>query len=49
MSEEREKQVADSGSGSGGTEEVPDPELDNLLNGKGVMCVAYMCQSMNEK
>lgn len=45
MSEEREKQVADSG--SGGKEEVPDPELDNLLNGMVVMCVVYMPQNMN--
>ncbi|KAG0716511.1 Peroxisomal biogenesis factor 19 [Chionoecetes opilio] len=33
MSKEEEKQVADSSGGGGGGEEVPDPELDNLLDG----------------
>lgn len=49
MSEEGEKQVAGSGSGSAGTEEVPDPELDNLLNGKGIMFAVCRCQSVTEK
>lgn len=38
MSDEGEKQVVNSGSGR--PEEVPDPELDNLLNGKEIM---YLC------
>lgn len=46
MSEEGEKQVG--GSDSAVTEEVPDPELDNLLNGEGVV-LSRWCQNVSDK